>query len=922
MPRLFTLGLFELRASDGTGAPLPAQPKRLALLAYLALAEPRGFHRRDALLALFWPDSSQDEARNALRQALHYLRQYLGDEVLETRADDRIGLVAGSFWCDASALEQAVAAGDDAGAVSLYPGPFLDAVFVRGVASEFEEWAAQTRVRLRTAASQAAGRLAEREWRAGRAAEAVAAARRRIEIEPDNEAAWRTLIGWLDDGGGRAEALAEADRLRELLRQRHGAPPSPETAALIDAIRSGSREPAPVPGSRSATELDPVAPAPIAVGDRTGISGEPGAPEPAGRPTGRRRPLAAALVTLGIAAAIWAGLRLGAGEAPPPGPSAGPDRVLVVDFVDRTPARTLGSLVAGALRVDLAQSTRVRVLTAAQTRAAVKLLDRPVEVTIDDSLARAIAVREGLKGFVTGEVQPLGSSFVLTARLVSVPAGDQLAAARETARDSTDLIGAIERLSRSLRHRIGESLAQVSRSLPLSRVTTGSLAALEKYSEGLRLLDQGLRAEGVAQLEQAVAIDSGFATAQRILGATYGVLGEPARAANALEAAFRNRNRLPFRERQLLMGSYYRNATGEYQLAAAAYRALLEVDPNDIAALNNLGLTLTSLGSYPAAESLFVRVVAADSNQVNARLVLAEAQAMQGRFAAAQATMAETARRFPDHPTVPLTRIYVAAAASDWPEAERLAGARLALVTATIQRIDALQTLGEIEAIRGRLRAAQEHLEESMRLARTAASPRKYWWAAAVLASIEGRDRGQPAAARQLVRRARAAFPPGSLAAGDLPVAQVAAGLGAAATARELRELFASAGADAAERDWGAAFVAAAEERWSDAAVGFAGLAGPAQECAICALPELANAQEQLGQADAALATAERYLATPFIHRFEPDALYLAQVLRQVVRLRQRRNEPDLAEAAYRRLVQFRSQADSDVVGGLASAPR
>ncbi|MEZ4456078.1 MAG: hypothetical protein R2882_05945 [Gemmatimonadales bacterium] len=241
MPRLFTLGLFELRGSDGTGAPLPVQPKRLALLAYLALAEPRGFHRRDALMALFWPDSSQDEARNALRQALHYLRQYLGDEVLETRADDRIGLTAGSFWCDASALQQAAAAGDDAGAVSLYAGPFLDAVFVRGVASEFEEWADQTRLRLRTVASQAAepargtrvaGGPSGRSDRRGAAADRDRAGQRGGLAQPDRVAGRQRWPGRVAGGGGSPP---------ELLRQRHEARPSPETVALIDAIRSGSR---------------------------------------------------------------------------------------------------------------------------------------------------------------------------------------------------------------------------------------------------------------------------------------------------------------------------------------------------------------------------------------------------------------------------------------------------------------------------------------------------------------------------------------------------------------------------------------------------------------------------------------------------------------------------------------------------------
>ncbi|MEO7217622.1 MAG: hypothetical protein ABI026_05465, partial [Gemmatimonadaceae bacterium] len=73
---LRTLGALELL--DSAGQPLNSvvvQPKRVALLAYLAVALPRGFHRRDQILLIFWPDLTEDRARNALRQAVHHLRQ-------------------------------------------------------------------------------------------------------------------------------------------------------------------------------------------------------------------------------------------------------------------------------------------------------------------------------------------------------------------------------------------------------------------------------------------------------------------------------------------------------------------------------------------------------------------------------------------------------------------------------------------------------------------------------------------------------------------------------------------------------------------------------------------------------------------------------------------------------------------------------
>lgn len=77
------LGTLQLLESNGRDlTEVVAQPKLAALLAYLTLARPRGFQRRDTLLALFWPDLDEKRARHALNQALYALRHALGNGVL------------------------------------------------------------------------------------------------------------------------------------------------------------------------------------------------------------------------------------------------------------------------------------------------------------------------------------------------------------------------------------------------------------------------------------------------------------------------------------------------------------------------------------------------------------------------------------------------------------------------------------------------------------------------------------------------------------------------------------------------------------------------------------------------------------------------------------------------------------------------
>src|SRR6266446_9929092 len=110
MIELRMLGRLSLTGADVREVrALLGQPRRLALLAYLAAASPPGFHRRDTVLALFWPELDQEHARAALRQALHVLRTTLGADVVVTRGDDDIGLDSALLWTDVAAFDRAAA---------------------------------------------------------------------------------------------------------------------------------------------------------------------------------------------------------------------------------------------------------------------------------------------------------------------------------------------------------------------------------------------------------------------------------------------------------------------------------------------------------------------------------------------------------------------------------------------------------------------------------------------------------------------------------------------------------------------------------------------------------------------------------------------------------------------------------------------
>ena len=217
-----------------------AQPKRTALLAYLAAAAPPGtFHRRDALLGLFWPGLDELRARSALNQAIRFLRRELGDEsatVIVSRGADDVGLAPTGVWCDVTTMRQYLEEDRFGDALALYRGDLLAGFFVD--ADGFEEWLELERPRLRASAARAARAVAEARERDRNYTTAVANARRAVELSDADERIVRELLELMERLGDRAGAIRAYEDFARRLVEEYDAEPAAETRALIDRIRS------------------------------------------------------------------------------------------------------------------------------------------------------------------------------------------------------------------------------------------------------------------------------------------------------------------------------------------------------------------------------------------------------------------------------------------------------------------------------------------------------------------------------------------------------------------------------------------------------------------------------------------------------------------------------------------------------------
>ncbi len=212
------------------------------LLVHLALQNNKPVPR-EVLTALLWPDESEVNARNNLRQSLYQLRKVLGDldeltqpYLLVTRQTIQFNPES-DYTLDVAQFLQAVDAGALATAVTHYQGDLLPGFTCDSL--EFENWLRQERETLHTLALETMLEAARDCLQNGRYEKAQSIARQQLSLEPWREQAHRQLMQAFALSGDRGNALAQYNLCQEVLAEEMGIEPLAETVKLFADIKEG-----------------------------------------------------------------------------------------------------------------------------------------------------------------------------------------------------------------------------------------------------------------------------------------------------------------------------------------------------------------------------------------------------------------------------------------------------------------------------------------------------------------------------------------------------------------------------------------------------------------------------------------------------------------------------------------------------------
>ena len=607
------------------------------------------------------------------------------------------------------------------------------------------------------------------------------------------------------------------------------------------------------------------------------------------------------------------------------------DRVLVAAFDATSRDSALADVVSVAVRTNLAQSHAVTMVPTSGIVAALQRMQRPATSRVDLALAREIAAREGIKAVVGGSVASAGSGFIITARLLNAQSGDELAVYNESASSTGDIIPAVDRLTRQLRGKIGESLKSVKDAPALSQVTTSSLDALRSFAAGLRANDiDGDFARAATLFEDAIAKDSGFAAAYVQLAYSLSNAGvQQARQDSLLASAYRLRDRLRESERYNVEGAYLQSR--DRPKAIAALERAVAADSGNTDALNQLAVVLMRTRNLAKAELLTRRALVNEPENGILAGNLADVLLNQGKFDASDSVLrVMKERKFPISTEQDQAAVLYLRGELDSAEAHARVGARSDKPDVARPM---LFMLHQILQVRGRFREA-DSIAVVVRAAAVKRGARVNWLSLpARIALNDALLRGQSARALARLDSAVKARPlsPESPPGAALDVAHSYAVAGAPQRARAILAQYDLWARDSVQRQgflgqrlFAEGSTLLAEQHPAEAVRTFRRMDvdtdGLPIGCSFCLPLSLGRAYDQANQPDSTIANLERFLGNTHRNRINADTWMLGPIHKRLGELYEAKGDAERAAREYVAFVELWKRADPDLQPKVAEA--
>jgi serine/threonine protein kinase/Tfp pilus assembly protein PilF len=279
-------------------------------------------------------------------------------------------------------------------------------------------------------------------------------------------------------------------------------------------------------------------------------------------------------------------------KAVPFSPSDKPS-LAVVYFMNQTGDEAMDhwrEALPGWLITDLSQSKYINVLPADRLFSVLRKLNLLEAKNYASEDLKNVAREGGVNHIFQARYSKAGDIFRIDYSLQRADTLEIIDSDYVTGKREESFPSLVDDITKRIKANLELSEEQVTSDIDteVSTITTNSPEAFKYYSAGRKFYYQGEPWKSIELMEQAVAIDPGFAMAYRSMAIAYTTLGRRTKAKEILQKALKLTDRISDKERYRIEADFYSGEENTYDKAFEAYEKLLEIYPDETGARHNL----------------------------------------------------------------------------------------------------------------------------------------------------------------------------------------------------------------------------------------------------------------------------------------------------------------------------------------------
>ena len=303
------------------------------------------------------------------------------------------------------------------------------------------------------------------------------------------------------------------------------------------------------------------------------------------RPTSRWKWVAAA----GVAALALAGAFLEwERSARLPAAVHAPLEVLIADLDNRTSDPVFNGSLEPMLSIAMEGASFINLYDRGDAHKLAAQL-QPQASRLDASMARLLALREGISVVISGGIEPHNSRYRLSIQATDGSTGKLIKRSEVTANTKDEVLRSVGQVAADLRTALGDATPESAKLAAAETFSTASLQAAQKYAQAQELHWEGKWDEAVRQYAETIQLDPNFGRAYSGMASTLFDLGRLQEAQHDYEIALTKLDRMTDREKYRTRGGYFLLMRKDKQ-ALEQFNALIQAYPADTAGIANRAL--------------------------------------------------------------------------------------------------------------------------------------------------------------------------------------------------------------------------------------------------------------------------------------------------------------------------------------------